>query len=137
MKAAYPLLSDEAHSVIVDLPNYRWNHTAKYWYKREVSKDGRVRKVPHRDLGSEPSLGASMDTHNGVMARKTEELNQGMQKTPETTVSPGEYGDLLSKTLSSLSSMLQLTEPVDPEELLSSYGLDFLSRIQPRLWLNT
>lgn len=62
MKAAYPLLSDEAHSVIVDLPNYRWNHTAKYWYKREVSKDGRVRKVPHRDLGSEPSLGASMDT---------------------------------------------------------------------------
>ncbi|KAH2855359.1 hypothetical protein KXW36_002025 [Aspergillus fumigatus] len=96
MKAAYPLLSDEAHSVIVDLPNYRWNHTAKYWYKREVSKDGRVRKVPHRDLGSEPSLGASMDTHNGVMARKTEELNQGMQKTPETTVSPGEYGDLLT-----------------------------------------
>ncbi|KAH2078266.1 hypothetical protein KXW32_007986 [Aspergillus fumigatus] len=71
MKAAYPLLSDEAHSVI--------NHTAKYWYKREVSKDGRVRKVPHRDLGSEPTLGASMDTHNGVMARKTEELNQGMQ----------------------------------------------------------
>ncbi|KMK62919.1 polyketide synthase, putative [Aspergillus fumigatus Z5] len=137
MKAAYPLLSDEAHSVIVDLPNYRWNHPAKYWYKREVSKDGRVRKVPHRDLGSEPSLGASMDTHNGVMARKTEELNQGMQKTPETTVSPGEYGDLLSKTLSSLSSMLQLTEPVDPEELLSSYGLDSLSRIQPRLWLNT
>ncbi|KAH1547760.1 hypothetical protein KXX57_002277 [Aspergillus fumigatus] len=60
MKAAYPLLSDEAHS-------------------REVSKDGRVRKVPHRDLGSEPTLGASMDTHNGVMARKTEELNQGMQ----------------------------------------------------------
>lgn len=56
---------------------------------------------------------------------------------PETTVSPGEYGDLLSKTLSSLSSMLQLTEPVDPEKLLSSYGLDSLSRIQPRLWLNT
>lgn len=33
--------------------------------------------------------------------------------------------------------MLQLTEPVDPEKLLSSYGLDSLSRIQPRLWLNT
>ncbi|KAH1643498.1 hypothetical protein KXX39_003138 [Aspergillus fumigatus] len=112
MKAAYPLLSDEAHSVIVDLPNYRWNHTAKYWYKREVSKDGRVRKVPHRDLGSEPSLGASMDTHNGVMARKTEELNQGMQKTPETTVSPGEYVDVSTfdvidtPTLASLRDMV-------------------------------
>lgn len=85
MKAAYPLLSDEAHSVIVDLPNYRWNHPAKYWYKREVSKDGRVRKVPHRDLGSEPTLGASMDTHNGVMARKTEELNQGMQNSGDNS----------------------------------------------------
>ncbi|KAH2023336.1 hypothetical protein KXV43_001647 [Aspergillus fumigatus] len=110
MKAAYPLLSDEAHSVIVDLPNYRWNHTAKYWYKREVSKDGRVRKVPHRDLGSEPSLGASMDTHNGVMARKTEELNQGMQKTPETTVSPGEYGDLLNAFLD--DNIPVLTHPI-------------------------
>ncbi|KAH1305113.1 hypothetical protein KXX11_000197 [Aspergillus fumigatus] len=110
MKAAYPLLSDEAHSVIVDLPNYRWNHPAKYWYKREVSKDGRVRKVPHRDLGSEPSLGASMDTHNGVMARKTEELNQGMQKTPETTVFPGEYGDLLNAFLD--DNIPVLTHPI-------------------------
>jgi acyl transferase domain-containing protein len=134
MQGAYPLLSDEAHSVIVDLPNYRWNHTAKYWYKCEVSKDGRVRKVPHRDLGSEPSLGASMDKHNGVIARNTEELNQSMQKTPETTVSPGECGDLLSKKL---SNMLRLTGPIDPEKLLSSYGLDSLSRIQLRLWLNT
>jgi hypothetical protein len=30
MQGAYPLLSDEAHSVIIDLPNYCWNHTAKY-----------------------------------------------------------------------------------------------------------
>lgn len=50
-----------------------------------MSKDGRVRKVPHRDLGSEPTLGASMDTHNGVMARKTEELNQGMQNSGDNS----------------------------------------------------
>ncbi|KAG8163144.1 hypothetical protein KVR01_007622 [Diaporthe batatas] len=38
---------------IVDLPGYRWNHSAKYWYESAASKDWRFRRfVTHDLLGS-------------------------------------------------------------------------------------
>ena len=32
--------------VIVDLPNYSWNHSVDYWYESEASKDWRYRLFP-------------------------------------------------------------------------------------------
>ncbi|KAE8146743.1 ketoacyl-synt-domain-containing protein [Aspergillus avenaceus] len=44
-------------SVIVDLPNYQWNHTVKYWHESDASKDWRFRKFPHHDLLGTKVLG--------------------------------------------------------------------------------
>ncbi|KAK7542637.1 putative polyketide synthase [Phyllosticta citribraziliensis] len=46
-------------SVIVDLPNYAWNHSTKYWYESEASKDWRNRLFPHHDLIGTKTLGTS------------------------------------------------------------------------------
>ncbi|KAK8429569.1 putative polyketide synthase [Phyllosticta citricarpa] len=46
-------------SVIVDLPNYTWNHSTKYWYESEASKDWRNRLFPHHDLIGTKTLGTS------------------------------------------------------------------------------
>ena len=35
---------------IVDLPNYSWNHSAKYWHENAASKDWRHRPFIHHDL---------------------------------------------------------------------------------------
>ncbi|KAK3356488.1 reducing type I polyketide synthase [Lasiosphaeria hispida] len=40
----------EQPSVIIDLPNYSWNHTKKYWQESEASKDWRFRKFVNHDL---------------------------------------------------------------------------------------
>ncbi|EKG16355.1 Beta-ketoacyl synthase [Macrophomina phaseolina MS6] len=45
--------------VIVDLPNYSWNHSTKYWYENEASKDWRNRMFPHHDLIGTKVLGTS------------------------------------------------------------------------------
>ena len=37
-------------SVIVDLPNYAWNHKNKYWHESQASKDWRFRPFPEHDL---------------------------------------------------------------------------------------
>ena len=36
--------------VIVDLPNYVWNHNHKYWHESQASKDWRFRQFPEHDL---------------------------------------------------------------------------------------
>jgi len=48
-------------SVIVDLPNYSWNHSTRYWHESESSKDWRFRKFPHHDLLGSKILGTSWD----------------------------------------------------------------------------
>ena len=35
---------------IVDLPNYSWNHSIKYWHENAASKDWRFRQFIHHDL---------------------------------------------------------------------------------------
>lgn len=44
-------------SVIVDLPNYVWNHATKYWHESESSMDWRFRKFVHHDLLGNKVLG--------------------------------------------------------------------------------
>ncbi|GME64219.1 Polyketide synthase [Neofusicoccum parvum] len=45
--------------VIVDLPNYVWNHSTKYWHESQASKDWRFRRFPHHDLLGSRTLGTS------------------------------------------------------------------------------
>ncbi|KAK4246255.1 beta-ketoacyl synthase [Corynascus novoguineensis] len=42
--------SDTTVRTIMDLPNYSWNHTVKYWHESAASKDWRFRKFPVHDL---------------------------------------------------------------------------------------
>ncbi|KAI1748153.1 PKSKA1 [Xylaria castorea] len=44
------------NSVIVDLPNYSWNHSAKYWHESQASKDWRFKHFINHDL-----LGSKMN----------------------------------------------------------------------------
>ncbi|GME30251.1 polyketide synthase 2 [Neofusicoccum parvum] len=46
-------------SVIVDLPNYSWNHSTKHWHESEASKDWRYRMFPHHDLIGTKVLGTT------------------------------------------------------------------------------
>ncbi|PWY66001.1 ketoacyl-synt-domain-containing protein [Aspergillus heteromorphus CBS 117.55] len=45
--------------VIVDLPNYSWNHTTKYWAECSASRDWRFKKFVHHDLLGSKVLGTS------------------------------------------------------------------------------
>ena len=49
-------------SVIVDLPNYSWNHSDQYWYESEASNDWRNRLFPHHDLLGSKVLATSWHT---------------------------------------------------------------------------
>jgi acyl transferase domain-containing protein len=55
------LNADGCHSrpsVIVDLPNYRWNHSTKYWYENDASRDWRFKKFIYHDLLGSKLLGS-------------------------------------------------------------------------------
>lgn len=49
-------------SVIIDLPNYSWNHSTEYWYESEASNDWRNRMFPHHDLLGSKVLATSWHT---------------------------------------------------------------------------
>ena len=52
--------SNSGHpSTIVDLPNYAWNHSIKYWHESDSSKDWRFRRFVHHDLLGSKILGTS------------------------------------------------------------------------------
>ncbi|OJZ89334.1 hypothetical protein ASPFODRAFT_58060 [Aspergillus luchuensis CBS 106.47] len=41
---------DSKPAVLVDLPNYMWNHATKYWWESQASWDWRFRRYPNHDL---------------------------------------------------------------------------------------
>ncbi|PYH83208.1 reducing type I polyketide synthase [Aspergillus uvarum CBS 121591] len=43
-------------SVIIDLPNYAWNHSQRYWHETQASRDWRFKKFINHDL-----LGSKMN----------------------------------------------------------------------------
>ncbi|KAB8201907.1 hypothetical protein BDV34DRAFT_228866 [Aspergillus parasiticus] len=45
--------------VIVDLPNYCWDHSTSYWFETQSSKDWRFRPFVHHDLLGSKILGTS------------------------------------------------------------------------------
>lgn len=46
-------------ATIIDLPNYAWNHSTKYWHESDASKDWRFRPFVHHDLLGSKILGTS------------------------------------------------------------------------------
>lgn len=42
--------ADEKARFIVDLPNYSWNHSIKYWFENEASRDWRFKPFKTHDL---------------------------------------------------------------------------------------
>ena len=44
-------------ATIIDLPNYTWNHSNKYWHESDASKDWRFRPFVHHDLLGSKILG--------------------------------------------------------------------------------
>ena len=54
-------LENSTPKTIVDLPNYSWNHSIKYWHESEASKDWRFRKYPNHDLLGSKVLGTSLE----------------------------------------------------------------------------
>ncbi|KAK4156109.1 hypothetical protein C8A00DRAFT_41378 [Chaetomidium leptoderma] len=45
--------------ILIDLPNYQWNHSIKYWHESLASKDWRYRLFPVHDLLGTKVLGTS------------------------------------------------------------------------------
>ncbi|TVY39994.1 Fumagillin dodecapentaenoate synthase [Lachnellula occidentalis] len=43
-------LNSQTSKVIVDLPNYVWNHSTRYWHETRASKEWRFKKFIHHDL---------------------------------------------------------------------------------------
>lgn len=43
-------VSRQTARVIIDLPNYVWNHSTRYWHETRASKDWRFKRFIHHDL---------------------------------------------------------------------------------------
>lgn len=61
-------------ALIVDLPNYCWNHSTQYWYENESSKDWRYRLFPHHDLLGSKILGTSWHAPSWKKTLRVEDL---------------------------------------------------------------
>ncbi|KAI1173105.1 polyketide synthase dehydratase-domain-containing protein [Nemania sp. FL0916] len=53
---------EQTPSVLVDLPNYPWNHTIKYWHESPASRDWRYRPFPRHDLLGSKVLATGWDS---------------------------------------------------------------------------
>lgn len=51
--------SDQSVRTIIDLPNYNWNHSVKYWHENAASKDWRFRRFINHDLIGSKIFGTS------------------------------------------------------------------------------
>ena len=61
-------------SVIVDLPNYVFDHSTKYWHESEASKDWRFRQFTHHDLLGTKILGTSWQAPSWKKVLRVEDL---------------------------------------------------------------
>ncbi|KAG9520859.1 ketoacyl-synt-domain-containing protein, partial [Aureobasidium melanogenum] len=51
--------ADQRARTIIDLPNYSWNHSIKYWHESAASKDWRFRQFINHDLIGSKIFGTS------------------------------------------------------------------------------
>ncbi len=50
---------NESVRTIVDLPNYQWNHSVRYWHENKASRHWRFKKFPTHDLIGSKTLNSS------------------------------------------------------------------------------
>ncbi|KAM0794183.1 hypothetical protein BDR22DRAFT_827160 [Usnea florida] len=62
-------------SVIIDLPNYAWNHSTAYWYENESSKDWRYRIFPHHNLLGSKVLGTTWHAPSWKKSLRIQDLS--------------------------------------------------------------
>ena len=55
----YEVASAGQPTVVIDLPNYIWDHSIKYWHESDASKDWRFRRFLHHDLLGSKIMGTS------------------------------------------------------------------------------
>ncbi|UKZ80175.1 Type I Iterative PKS [Trichoderma virens FT-333] len=60
---------------VVDLPNYAWDHSTKYWYESESSKDWRNRLFLHHDLLGSKVIGSPWHHPTFVKSLNAKDLN--------------------------------------------------------------
>ncbi|KAI0421157.1 putative polyketide synthase [Xylaria grammica] len=59
LAAVNAITKQPAPKILVDLPNYSWNHDKEFWYESEASQDWRNRLFPHHDLLGSKVLGTA------------------------------------------------------------------------------
>ncbi|KAI0970360.1 putative polyketide synthase [Xylaria arbuscula] len=63
-----------APKILVDLPNYSWNHEKDFWYESEASQDWRNRLFPHHDLLGSKVLGTAWQAPTWKKSLRIEDL---------------------------------------------------------------
>ncbi|KAH8646008.1 polyketide synthase [Tricladium varicosporioides] len=112
--------TDVKPSVIVDLPNYVWNHSTKYWHESEASKDWRFRKFPHHDLLGTKILSTSWHSPVWKKTLKVENL-QWMKdhKMGQDIVFPA--AGFIAMAVEALYQARQATDPIEENLLNTQY----------------
>ncbi|KAH6662359.1 hypothetical protein B0J14DRAFT_288058 [Halenospora varia] len=112
--------ADAKPSVIVDLPNYVWNHSTKYWHESEASKDWRFRKFPHHDLLGTKILSTSWYSPSWKKTLKAENL-QWMKdhKMGQDIVFPA--AGFIAMAVEALYQARQATDPIEEDLLNTQY----------------
>ncbi|KFA70061.1 Atr6 [Stachybotrys chlorohalonatus IBT 40285] len=67
-------LTEPKPAVIIDLPNYRWNHSTRYWHESLASKDWRFRNFPEHDLLGGKVLGTAWESPSWTKTLRLEDV---------------------------------------------------------------
>ena len=68
------VVSETKPAVIIDLPNYKWNHSTQYWHESLASKDWRYRRFPEHDLLGGKVLGTAWESPSWTKSLRLEDL---------------------------------------------------------------
>nr|POE87249.1 fumagillin dodecapentaenoate synthase [Quercus suber] len=60
--------------VVIDLPNYAWNHATKYWHENDASRDWRFQEFRHHDLLGSKVYGSSWQAPSWKKILRIEDL---------------------------------------------------------------
>ncbi|KAK0639938.1 hypothetical protein B0T16DRAFT_338800 [Cercophora newfieldiana] len=61
-------------SFVVDLPNYRWNHSTRYWHESLANRDWRFRQFTTHDLLGSKIMGTSWQSPSWTRSLKLDSL---------------------------------------------------------------
>lgn len=99
-------------SVIVDLPNYVWNHATRYWHESDASKDWRNKPFVHHDLLGSKILGSawSAPTFSKVLDLKDLPWLRDHKMGPDTVFPAAGF---CAMAIEALFQSTQITRPTE------------------------